>query len=92
MKIVIEKSKPGKLIRVTSAKYLSDYVLRVGFNDGTERAVDFKPFLTKTTHPEISKYKREKAFRKFKVKAGNIDWNDYELIFPVDSLYKGEIM
>jgi hypothetical protein len=91
MKITVEKSRPTKIIRVSQAKYLKDYVLRVSFSDGTERAVDFKPFLMKSTHPQVTKYRKESVFKKFTIIGGNIDWNDYELIFPIDDLYKGKI-
>jgi len=91
MRIIVEKTRPTKVIRVSSAKYLKDYVLRVNFSDGTERAVDFKSFLMKSTHPQITKYRKESVFKKFTIKDGNIDWNDYELIFPIDDLYNGKI-
>ena len=39
----------------------------------------------------IRKYLKEANFRNFKIRHGNINWNDYELIFPVDDLYKGKI-
>ena len=40
-------------IRINSAEYLSDYAIRIYFNDGTEKVVDFKPFLFASSHPDI---------------------------------------
>mgnify|MGYP000072153443 CR=1 FL=1 len=91
MKIVRELSDPGKIVKIVSAKYLSDYVIRVRFDDDTNRVVDFKPFLTKATHPEITKYLKESNFKKFVIDNGNLNWNDYELIFPIANLYEGTI-
>ena len=51
-----------KKLKIDSAKYLSDYVIRIIFNDGNERLVDFKPFLTKSLHPTIKKYLDENKF------------------------------
>jgi hypothetical protein len=87
----IKKSRPGKVIKVVRARYLKDYVLRIFFDNGEERVVDFKPFLTKSRHPAIIKYRKDSVFRKFKVQGGNINWNDYDLIFPVSDLYNGII-
>jgi len=91
MKITIDRSRPGKLIKVKSAKYLKDFVIRITFDDNEERLVDFKPFLSKASHPEIVKYLKESNFKKFKVEGGNLNWNDYELIFPIEHLYEGLI-
>lgn len=91
MRIIVEKSKPEKILRVTKAAYLKDYVMRISFNDGIERAVDFKPFLTNSNHPEIRKYLKESNFKRYKIVGGNLNWDDYGLIFPIEDLYKGQI-
>ena len=92
MKIVVEyKENEPKKLKVDSAKYLSDYVIRIQFSDGIERAVDFKPFLSSAVHPSIKKYLDENNFSKFKVSDGNLNWNDYDLIFPVWDLYNNQI-
>lgn len=94
MKITVDYSKDEQdlqLIKVVSANYLSDFVIRLSFNDGTEKVVDFKPFLTKSLHPSIKKYLDEKVFSKFQIIEGNLNWNDYDLIFPLSDLYEGKI-
>ena len=49
-------------LKIDSAKYLSDYAIRIKFNDGNEKIVDFKPFLSKSLHPSIRKYLDENKF------------------------------
>jgi hypothetical protein len=78
-------------LKINSAKYLSDYAIRILFNDGTEKLVDFKPFLSNSLHPSIKKYLDEKRFSNFNLVDGNLNWNDYDLIFPLWDLYNGEI-
>jgi hypothetical protein len=92
MKIRVDYTKyEGSNIKIESVKYLSDYALRVRFNDDTEKLIDFKPFLTKAVHPSIRKYLNETNFSKFRVIDGNLNWNDYDMIFPIWDLYTGNI-
>ena len=93
MRIIEEKSDGAiQSVKVEKAKYIGNYTIQVHFNDKTERMVDFKPFLTKAQHPSIKKYLSEDLFAKYKVIDGNLNWNDYDLIFPVWELYKGKII
>ena len=85
------ESQSEDIIEVISANYIGEYVVRVSFNDGSEKLVDFKQFLFKSLHPSISKYLDESLFEKFKITDGNLNWNDYDLIFPIHDLYKGII-
>lgn len=78
-------------LKIDSAKYLSDYVIRIKFSDGSDKLVDFKPFLSKSYHPSIRKYLDEQKFSDFMLKDGNLNWNDYDLIFPIWDLYNGKI-
>ncbi len=78
-------------LKIDSAKYLSDYVIRIHFNNGDERIVDFKSFLCKSLHPSIKKYLDEKKFANFSLTDGNLNWDDYDLIFPISDLYTGNI-
>jgi len=78
-------------LKIVSAKYLSDYAIRVKFSDGKEKLVDFKPFLSKSLHPSIKKYLDENKFSNFSLTDGNLNWNDYDLIFPLSDLYNGQI-
>lgn len=93
MKITVDynEQKKEEKLEIVSAKYLGDYAIRIYFQDGTERLIDFKPFLTKSLHPSIRKYLDENIFKNFEIKEGNLNWNDYEMIFPVWDLYNGKI-
>ena len=94
MRILIDyKERDSALgrLKIDSARYLADYVVRILFNNGTERLVDFKPFLSNTSHPSIKKYLDEKKFSNFNLIDGNLNWNDYDLIFPIWDLYNGRI-
>jgi len=92
MKITVEYNNADvQDFKINSANYLGDFAIRVLFNDGTEQLVDFKPFLTKTLHPSIKKYLNESYFSKFVIKDGNLNWIDYDLIFPISDLYNGKI-
>lgn len=93
MKIVLDYNidKPTDIIKIVTAKYIGDYAIRISFNDGLEKLIDFKPFLNKSVHPSISKYLDEGLFEQFKINNGNLNWNDYDLIFPVHNLYEGSV-
>ena len=92
MRIIVDYQKDEtQNLMIGSAKYLVDYAIRIQFNDGSEKLVDFKPFLLKALHPAIKKYLDENKFSSFEIIDGNLNWNDYELIFPLADLYKGKI-
>jgi hypothetical protein len=93
MRIVEENSVlyGSKLIEVISAEYREDFKILITFSDGNARVVDFKPFLAGNTHPSIKKYLDKNLFLSFKVTDGNLNWNDYDMIFPVSDLYLGDV-
>jgi hypothetical protein len=78
-------------ISIENAKYVEDYKIYLKFNDGKESTVDFREFIEKSNHPDIKKYSDKKLFSKFNLEYGDIEWNDYELAFPIYDLYKGQI-
>lgn len=79
------------VIEIISATYVSDYIISILFSDKSSRSIDFKSFLTKALHPSISKYLDISLFAQFKIVNGNLNWNDYDLIFPIHDLYEGKI-
>lgn len=92
MRIVEEYTDTNaELIEIKSANYIGDFAIRIFFSDGFNRLVDFKPFLELSLHPSIKKYLEEKRFKEFEIVDGNLNWNDYDLIFPVEDLYAGHI-
>jgi DUF971 family protein len=79
------------LLEIISARYIGDYAIRVFFSDGFNRLVDFKPFLEASLHPSIRKYLDEAKFKDYQIVDGNLNWNDYSLIFPIEDLYEGKL-
>jgi len=77
------------IIEIISARYIGDYAIRVFFSDGFGRLVDFRPFLESSLHPSIRKYLDELMFKDYQIVDGNLNWNDYDLIFPIEDLYEG---
>jgi hypothetical protein len=67
------------------------YLLRLRFNDGTKRDVDFKKFLESSTNPLIRAYLDPDRFATFALNEGDLMWGDYELCFPVADLYDGQV-
>lgn len=78
-------------LSIESAIYLNEYLIEITFNDGSKQTVDFKEFLNKSHHTSITKYLEVELFSKFEIINGNLNWNDYELIFPIGELYDGKI-
>jgi hypothetical protein len=76
---------------VKNAAYVSDHQLRLSFSDGTERIVDFGPFLRESRNPMIRAYLDPEKFKSFTIRDGDLMWGDYDLCFPVADLYEGKI-
>ena len=78
-------------MEIKSVRYIGDYAIRIFFSDGSDKLVDFKPFLESSVHPSIRKYLDETKFKEYQIVDGNINWNDYDLIFPIEDLFIGKI-
>ena len=81
----------SKLITIEKAKYIDNYKISLLFNDGKENILDFKNFIIKSQHPDIKKYQDKNLFKNFNLEYGELEWNDYDLAFPIYDLYKGTI-
>ncbi len=79
---------PGKEILITSVEPLGAYCLRISFSDGHVADVDFEPFLQASKHPETRKYLDTDLFGSYRIEWGNLVWGDYDLCFPLESLYE----
>ncbi len=87
-----KKTEIKKELRVTGASYRDGYTLHLVFSDGVERDVDFTKALLAFAKGSYGKYKEMQYFKQFKIENGNVVWGrDWDLIFPVDDLYKGRI-
>jgi len=82
----------NQVITVETIKQVADYILELEFNDNTKKTIDFYPFLSTSRNPMIRKYLSPEAFSKFEVLEGDLEWNDYDLCFPVADLYEERIM
>ena len=76
---------------VETADYVEDYKLSLTFSDARRVVVDFGRFILNSAHPDIKKYRDLELFKSFTVKNGDLEWNDYELAFPVFDLYRGKV-
>ena len=80
-----------KYLSIEEAQYLDKYKIKLKFNDGKESIIDLSNFISNSQHPDIQKYKDENLLKNFKLEYGEIQWNDYELAFPIYDLYQGKI-
>ena len=81
----------NKPISILQANCIGDYKIEFKFDDGKLVIVDFKQFLENSSHPEIRKYLDLEKFKSFKLVDGDIDWNDFDLVFPIYDLYTNAI-
>lgn len=80
-----------ELIEIINTDYLGNFKIKIHFNDGLFQIIDFRDFLEKSQHPAIRKYLIEENFIAYKIIEGNLNWNDYDLIFPLADLYENNI-
>jgi Protein of unknown function (DUF2442) len=81
----------GTAIDIISVERGSGYKLKLSFSDGTEREIDFEPFLRHSRNPMIRVYLDPQKFANFTLEYGNLVWDDYELCFPIADLYENTI-
>lgn len=80
-----------KTVRVQAVHHIRAYRLRIEFSDGKISEVDFEPFLRAAAHPGIRRYLQQRRFKQFAISDGVLQWNDFDLIFPMADLYNGVI-
>jgi hypothetical protein len=78
------------VISIEHAEYISEYCIKLVFFDGTNRIIDFEPFLKSARNPMTKKYLNVELFKSFKIEYGDLVWNDYELCFPIWDLHEGK--
>ena len=72
------------LLKVIDAEYVADYTLRITFNTGEVRMVDFTPLMQKGI---CRKLQDPIYFKSFHLDPFTIDWND-EIGFAPRFLYE----
>ena len=85
------KATATQYLEIKKAEYVSGYKIQLTFNDGKIQVVDFGPFLKKARNPDTTDYRDLKKFKMFKVLEGDLVWGDYQMIFPIIDLHRGEI-
>ena len=70
---------------VVNATYVSDYKIRISFDDDIEAVVDFKKWVG--SGPIFEKLKDLDFFKAFKIEGGTIAWPNSADIAP-ETLYK----
>jgi len=75
---------------IKSAEYIDNYIIEVIFEDGTQKIIDIKPFLTKSTHPSIKKFLDIELFKKFKVEYGALCWEGNQFDISPEAIYRGD--
>jgi len=80
-----------QVIMIEKASYVGDYKLELIFNDNIKHTIDFYTFLSTSLNPFIRKYLDHKEFTKFEIDNGDLEWNDYDLCFPIADLYENRI-
>lgn len=63
------------------------------FNDNTTNIVDIGEYIRNNPHPQYNKYLDPRKFKRFTIENGNIVWGkNWDLMFPIEQLYSGEIL
>lgn len=73
-----------EILAITAAEYIEDYKLRLTFNNGAVRIVDFIPLMQKGI---CKKLQDKDYFRSFKLDPFTVDWNN-EIGFAPEYLYE----
>lgn len=79
-------------LSVKSATHKIGHILEIKFNDGHIQCVDFAPFIFSSGHPDYERYKSLDSFLGFNIVDGNLNWDDYTMIFPVEDLYHNRLI
>ncbi len=81
----------NQIITIREAKYIEDYKISIIFNDNSSQLIDFYPFLSGSLNPHINKYLDIHKFKNFEIHEGDLEWNGYDLCFPIADLYENNI-
>jgi len=80
------------VLSIKSVKHEIGHILNIEFNDGHHETVDFAPFIFSAGHPDYEKYKSIDDFLTFEIIDGNLNWDDYTMIFPIEDLYHNRLI
>ena len=82
-----------EVIKVIEVIDIGECKIQITFNDFEQRKVDIGDFIRRHPHPQYNKYLDPKKFKKFFIENGNVVWGkNWDLIFPIEQLYAGELI
>ncbi len=80
-------------LQIINAVIDGELIVRLYFNDNTVQIINIGDFIRRHPHPQYNKYLDQNLFNDFSIENGNIVWGkDWDLIFPIEQLHKGEIL
>ncbi len=80
-------------LHITQAICNDDLTVSLLFSDNMQQVVNVGEFIRKHPHPQYNKYLRPVNFKKGTIENGNVVWGkNWDLIFPIEQLYAGQIM
>ena len=77
-------------MNIVEVRYLHGYQVEVVFDDGQVRIADFSGFLQKAKNPMSTQFKDIEMFKNVEIDHGDLSWEDGEMDFPADNIYKGK--
>ena len=86
------KAAQSQYLEITHAEYVDEYRLRLHFNTGLVRTVDFGSFLEKAKNPDTTDYRDLAKFKSFHLEHGDLVWGDHQMAFPIADLYSGSLL
>lgn len=78
-------------LSIVNVKHIENHVLELHFNDGHVSTVDFAPFIFSNKHPDYVQYRDVEKFLTFDLEDGNLNWDDYTMIFHIENLYNNAL-
>ena len=76
---------------IVSIQHIESHILELTFSDKHIQRVDFTRFVFSNAHPDYQHYKSVSKFLNYKLIDGNLNWDDYTMIFAIEDLYKGKL-
>lgn len=80
-------------LQIINAVIDGELIVRLYFNDETVQTINIGDFIRRHPHPQYNRYLDPQLFSCFSIENGNIVWGkDWDLVFPIEQLHKGEIL
>ncbi len=76
---------------ITNAEYVGDYKLRVIFNNGIKKTVDFYTILFQKDYPVFRPLKDIDNFKKFKI-TDTLEWENGTIDIAPETIYEMGVM